>query len=260
MIFRRLAQQLKEQNWTAIAIEFVLLVLGVFLGIQAANWNASLADQRLGRKYSSYLRADLERDLAGRGALANYYGAVLDSIERTDQLLADPQSDAKELMVNAYRASEINFWPPSRSTWDEIVSSGNTALPPRDAARYAGEYFSIDISAETWDTLAQSDYRHRVRTILPIQVQNALRAGCGDIPDPNTSGQALFRFTPDCKLDLSPPMIAATAQALRADPVVAAELRQQYSDVRTAHVNLQGDATLIKQTIAALRAPAEDSP
>jgi hypothetical protein len=37
MILRRLAQSLREQNWTAIGIEFVLLVLGVFLGIQVAN-------------------------------------------------------------------------------------------------------------------------------------------------------------------------------------------------------------------------------
>ena len=39
MILRRLSQSIKEQNWTAICIEFVLLVVGVFLGIQVANWN-----------------------------------------------------------------------------------------------------------------------------------------------------------------------------------------------------------------------------
>ena len=31
MILRRLTQSLKEQNWTAIWIEFILLVTGVFL-------------------------------------------------------------------------------------------------------------------------------------------------------------------------------------------------------------------------------------
>ncbi len=45
MILRRLALSLKDQNWAAIAIEFVLLVLGVFLGIQVANWNAARADR-----------------------------------------------------------------------------------------------------------------------------------------------------------------------------------------------------------------------
>ena len=40
MILRRFAEALKQQNWTAIAIEFVLLGLGVLLGIQVSNWNA----------------------------------------------------------------------------------------------------------------------------------------------------------------------------------------------------------------------------
>jgi hypothetical protein len=39
MILRRLVAHLKDQNWTAIVIEFVLLVGGVFLGIEVSNWN-----------------------------------------------------------------------------------------------------------------------------------------------------------------------------------------------------------------------------
>jgi hypothetical protein len=46
MILRRLAQQLREQNWTTILIEFVLLVCGVFLGIQAADGNEWRATAR----------------------------------------------------------------------------------------------------------------------------------------------------------------------------------------------------------------------
>ena len=53
MILRRLSQSLKEQNWTAIWIEFILLVSGVFLGIQVANWNES-------RKESIQELADLK--------------------------------------------------------------------------------------------------------------------------------------------------------------------------------------------------------
>ncbi|MEO8974521.1 MAG: hypothetical protein ABI552_01990 [Casimicrobiaceae bacterium] len=46
MILRRLSQSLKEQNWTAIWIEFVLVVAGVFVGIQVANWNGELRDHQ----------------------------------------------------------------------------------------------------------------------------------------------------------------------------------------------------------------------
>ena len=46
MILRRFSEALKQQNWAAIAIEFVLLVAGVFLGIQVANWNESGGNTR----------------------------------------------------------------------------------------------------------------------------------------------------------------------------------------------------------------------
>ena len=51
MILRRFAEALKQQNWSAVAIEFVLLVLGVFLGIQVANWNETRREHTLEAEY-----------------------------------------------------------------------------------------------------------------------------------------------------------------------------------------------------------------
>ena len=58
MILRRLTQSLKEQNWTAIVVEFVLLVCGVFLGIQAANWNEQRREHALEAEYIARLQRD----------------------------------------------------------------------------------------------------------------------------------------------------------------------------------------------------------
>ena len=249
MIMRRLSQSLKEQNWTAISVEFVLLVLGVFLGIQAANWNQSRADERLGLAYAARLHTDLARDLAARRALVAYYRDVLVSVERTDALLADPQADAKQLIVAAYRASEINFIPPSRATWDEIVSSGDTGLLPRDVATRTAEYFAFDTARSSFETLTQSPYRHHARMIIPLALQQALRAGCSDVRD---EAQQITGFMPDCELDIAAETMAATAQALRDDPVVVASLRYQYSDVYSAHANISGDVVAIERALAAL--------
>lgn len=41
MILRRVIAHVKAQNWFAVAIDFVIVVLGVFIGIQVANWNAA---------------------------------------------------------------------------------------------------------------------------------------------------------------------------------------------------------------------------
>lgn len=43
MVLRRIAEHVKAQNWFAVGIELVILVLGVFIGIQVANWNEARA-------------------------------------------------------------------------------------------------------------------------------------------------------------------------------------------------------------------------
>lgn len=39
MILRRILQHLANQNWLAVCIDLVVVVVGVFIGIQVANWN-----------------------------------------------------------------------------------------------------------------------------------------------------------------------------------------------------------------------------
>ncbi len=47
MILRRVTQHVKGENWFAVGLDFVIVVVGVFIGIQVANWNeARLANVR----------------------------------------------------------------------------------------------------------------------------------------------------------------------------------------------------------------------
>ena len=60
MIIRNFSKALSEQNWTAIFIEFFLLVAGVFVGIQAANWN----DQQRSHASAQVILKNLHADCA----------------------------------------------------------------------------------------------------------------------------------------------------------------------------------------------------
>lgn len=61
MILRRVMEHLRKQEWTAVAIDFVIVVLGVFLGLQVSNWNEAAADRRAEAAYLSQLQGDLQR-------------------------------------------------------------------------------------------------------------------------------------------------------------------------------------------------------
>ena len=51
MLLRRISKHVTDQNWFAVFIDFLIVVVGVFIGIQIGNWNDSRLD------YQSYIQA-----------------------------------------------------------------------------------------------------------------------------------------------------------------------------------------------------------
>ncbi|MEL6361900.1 MAG: hypothetical protein AAFR21_12525 [Pseudomonadota bacterium] len=43
MLLRRITEHVKAQNWTAVCLDFIIVVVGVFMGIQLGNWNDARA-------------------------------------------------------------------------------------------------------------------------------------------------------------------------------------------------------------------------
>lgn len=60
MILRRFGRAFREQDWPAILIEFVIVVAGIFVGLQVTEWNEQ---RRLRERESTYLDR-LGEDLA----------------------------------------------------------------------------------------------------------------------------------------------------------------------------------------------------
>mgnify|MGYP006866152529 CR=1 FL=1 len=39
MILRRITQHIKEQNWFAVVLDFIIVILGILIAFQITNWN-----------------------------------------------------------------------------------------------------------------------------------------------------------------------------------------------------------------------------
>ena len=50
---------MKNQDWTAVFLDFVIVVLGVFMGLQVQNWNEARLQQQTARVYVERIRDDL---------------------------------------------------------------------------------------------------------------------------------------------------------------------------------------------------------
>jgi hypothetical protein len=56
-------KHVQDQNWFAVGVDFVIVVIGVFIGIQVSNWNAAREDRANETLYLGYLAEDLQSDL-----------------------------------------------------------------------------------------------------------------------------------------------------------------------------------------------------
>lgn len=62
MILRRITESITQQNWFAVGVELVILVLGVFIGIQVSNWNDERADRQREREALRTIADDIASD------------------------------------------------------------------------------------------------------------------------------------------------------------------------------------------------------
>lgn len=63
MILRRLSDAFRRQDWFTVTVETLMVVLGVFLGLQVNNWNEARAEGKRSREYLSRIRAELVADM-----------------------------------------------------------------------------------------------------------------------------------------------------------------------------------------------------
>ncbi len=127
MILRRMIEHVKAQNWTAVALDFVIVVMGVFIGIQVSNWNAARADRAAEAQYLDRLHEELELtaerldvDLGWQIENAQRLRFVIESLRRCD--LAEKDRD--EFALGLFVAGKLNLPMLVDTTLEELKSSG----------------------------------------------------------------------------------------------------------------------------------------
>ncbi len=242
MILRRLGQSLKEQNWTAIVIEFVLLVTGVFLGIQVSNWNAERETRQKSALFTARLLADLKVEAWGYEYLIGYNKEVLANARRAlDALTGDAPLSDEQFVIAAYRATQYESQDRRRATFDELVSTGTIGLITDQKLRQTAiGIYSTTLIDQTMQESKQSEYRLLFRKTLSAPVQEALLEKCGDhVLAPLDYAGIVQSLDYGCTLGLPADRIAAAAQALRKRGGFEEALRLRFADLQTVLANLQ---------------------
>ncbi len=250
MILRRITEHIKAQNWTAVALDFFIVVMGVFIGLQVQEWNVQRSIEAKGRADRIRLIEVAEVEMNRLKTGEAYYVDVRRAAEQTIALLTSGNPvDPNALVVNAYHAGERLYQPQSPAVFNEIVASGGLAYTGGPEFRTAlAEFYSIEQSKRTSSTIDQSPYRSTIRGLLPHAVQEDIRRHCGDI---RNDKKEIIGLKTECVLTRPEIEIAAAAEFLLSDPTLLQDLQRHYSLLDNAVENQ-------RQTIGTLKPALEE--
>ncbi len=131
MLLRRIANAFRRQDWFTVAVETMIVMFGVFLGLQVNNWNAAQTDKRLEKQYLQRLYDDValsiednEAGLAWDEERARTQRLVLDAL-KSGELNDDQRTDFEAgLLYFGYQNTITLRW----ATVEELRSTGKMAV------------------------------------------------------------------------------------------------------------------------------------
>lgn len=255
MILRRLTEHVKTQNWFAVALDFLIVVLGVFVATQVSNWNAARADNDRARSYLERLGNDLAADIA-TGERKQAFRAEVAGFGRAGLAYAETGEAGDrsqwDLLLAYFQASQVDEYNLTDATYEELKSAGELGLIRSEAIREA-----LSIYYTLGDNLILTErprYREHVRGIVPIDVQTHIWTNC--FQTDVLGVQTLMA----CKAPVPEEAVTGIVAKLAGNEILMEELRYWVSTMQVATIiseqNIDG-ARQIKVQIDAVLGPSQ---
>jgi len=225
-MLRSAISSFRQHDWTAAIIEFLLLIFGIFLGFQLDRWNDNRIAQKQADEYAMQLIDDLTSSRKEMQMRIDYFETVKDwgfrALTAWDD---DTPYSPEELVIAFYQAS--NDIPSSsfRGAYDALSDQGLAVLINglEFASRLAAYY------AQPLDQFlsADSPYRLEIRSILPAEIQDAVRQHCAMVEASGLVSETLLR---DCRIDLPSGEARRLLQQLTSQPGMREKLTYSVSN------------------------------
>jgi len=177
MILRRITEHVRAQNWFAVGIDFLIVVVGVFVGLQVSNWNDARVETELEQEVLASVLQDIRSDrveLSSGASIAqvnigasNYAleKAGLKSVQTLTMPVEDipalsgfkfdipaPRQLTPEETTRLWSLSTVRLFPTqANSAYEALVAAGDLSLISstdlvRDLQQYSQQWASLENS------------------------------------------------------------------------------------------------------------------
>lgn len=130
MIIRRFSTAIRTRDWVAVAIEFAIVVLGIFVALQADNWNQERKDRQLEQEYISRLIDEARANVEILTQHEQIFHEKVQFILALPDLPLDDafERDPQEFMHQVDYSTYVQIPNLRAETYQELESSGRLTL------------------------------------------------------------------------------------------------------------------------------------
>lgn len=248
MLLRRVTQHIKAQDWFAVGIDFVIVVVGVFIGIQVANWNDSRAFNARELVLLEELKSEIRDGIELSNNRGSGYAQAVAAGKRSLEFLANGTPCARDcwsVLVDFMHASQWQGMGIPRTTYDEMRRLG---LPGARSIVEAVEAFYAQNEQIVQAMIEKPAYRSLVRQLIPVGAQEAYWQNCHQLVD----GYELYAL--DCPQGISEEAASKAVKKIQNHPQIEPFLTEWAGDMAAVPGDLDAQVQTGSRAIAAIDA------
>lgn len=185
MLLRRISQHVKEQNWFAVFLDFIIVVVGILIAFQITNWNEARDERAQEKIWLNRLSSDFDRIIEQGNFLNPQMKEQIPAIQR---VIAHVRSGSPPELEGTFfedlkRLNQVWVNMDFSSTYAELVATGELSKIQNEELRDKLAKFRRSNEADEVFLRNQLDVRDS------INVDRAVRYSIEDV-------ESFFNYIP----------------------------------------------------------------
>lgn len=215
MLLRSITKHIKDQNWFAVVLDFVIVVVGILIAFQITNWNEAQSDKRVARQYIERIQEDLLANQVSIKSRVEYLEGIREhGIRALSALNGPPEELGEVFLIDAFQASNTVGTSLARDAYDELLAVGAiNIISDVQIRQHLARFYQSNAGLQLL-TRNVPAYRDALRSAMPYDVQAAIRTHCTPIVETYEAGIKSIAMPKSCVPELTDEQVQRAVTAV----------------------------------------------